>query len=614
MTKSPIKHLLTMKNYYNFRTLKIGRASLLALILFLLFIIKQSTAQSIEKDSVHRLCSARFVSTQKTFICPTGALCILPDHVNATFVAVEKHQKYSWDFGDGQKGEGSPVSHLYFKPGKYKVTLTVFSPYIPYGTDGPALQVICGDSYSQEIIITDSIVPKNNTNCDINLQYSQKNNQVKVYNQNSMNKMALIGVQNYLFWSFGDGSSSTETFPTHTYSKAGKYVISLTKVSMNTRLQDTTSEACTKILSAEGTSIKIPCYFNEICRSTSKVSIVVDDTRDSNLCQKDIQYSISGNRLVADDYILQVVRPNLQVQYHWNFGDGNTSSKKQIVHHYAKPGNYEVSVTKIVFDQSEIFTHAPLLRKISKSRKASQASSNMYLDIICQTTHKFSITILPGLPSDTSLICNKKLYATSHENFIVHFSDGKLTLDAIPENPMYKSYYHFDFGDNTDTTANSMYISHKYLPGKYKVKLTHKTFYDPTAIKDSNTAVCLALTYDEELKTIIPCYYSLLCHTIQEIEINITETGKVNINMPKLPTSVISPNPIENIGSVILKNSQAPVNLNIYNNSGTLVKQILQIEEGISNFSVDDLPNGIYLYTISSQGQIIKRDKFSVIK
>jgi PKD repeat protein len=32
---------------------------------------------------------------------------------------------YAWDFGDGEKGQGAQVDHVYDEPGKYTITLTV---------------------------------------------------------------------------------------------------------------------------------------------------------------------------------------------------------------------------------------------------------------------------------------------------------------------------------------------------------------------------------------------------------------------------------------------------------------------------------------------------------
>ena len=32
---------------------------------------------------------------------------------------------YAWDFGDGKKGQGAQVDHVYDKPGEYTITLTV---------------------------------------------------------------------------------------------------------------------------------------------------------------------------------------------------------------------------------------------------------------------------------------------------------------------------------------------------------------------------------------------------------------------------------------------------------------------------------------------------------
>jgi hypothetical protein len=39
--------------------------------------------------------------------------------------------EYRWDFGDGTTGAGKTIKHVYYKPGDYVVTLTVYAPGIP---------------------------------------------------------------------------------------------------------------------------------------------------------------------------------------------------------------------------------------------------------------------------------------------------------------------------------------------------------------------------------------------------------------------------------------------------------------------------------------------------
>lgn len=229
---------------------------------------------------------------------------MLPGHVIATFTASSHSNKdYTWNFGDGQTGTGNPVTHNYMIAGKYEVTLEVYSPYIPYGTNGPVMQVICSDKKRQTIVI-DSLTYFDNNICKIDLQLKQNGLTVTPYDQSAYNKMAWVGTQNYYFWDFGDGFTSTETFPTHTYSKSGKYQIGVTKVSTkhDPKLDSIkTFAAC--LLNAYGSTIIIPCNYRETCRETAIAEISVESPS-IGACKADIQISTSDRIMKGYDAII----------------------------------------------------------------------------------------------------------------------------------------------------------------------------------------------------------------------------------------------------------------------------------------------------------------------
>ena len=71
---------------------------------------------------------------------------------------LEGEMKYSWDFGDGQSGEGQKVRHVYEREGLYKVVLTVDNGQ---AKDKDELKVIV---WKQAIVlITDRTLKKNET-------------------------------------------------------------------------------------------------------------------------------------------------------------------------------------------------------------------------------------------------------------------------------------------------------------------------------------------------------------------------------------------------------------------------------------------------------------------
>ncbi|RYV02476.1 peptidase M6 [Shewanella sp. OPT22] len=109
-----------------------------------------------------------------------------------------------------------------------------------------------------------------------------------------------------LEWNFGDGNTSTETSPTHSYQEAGNYEVSLTI---------TDSENRTKSVSAN-VEVYLPITAGF---SQSSNNLAVTFTNNSN-----------GGKG--------------ELQYEWNFGDGKTSTVKSPNYTYSQSGTYQVSL------------------------------------------------------------------------------------------------------------------------------------------------------------------------------------------------------------------------------------------------------------------------------
>ncbi|MGB7989286.1 MAG: PKD domain-containing protein [Candidatus Methylophosphatis roskildensis] len=132
----------------------------------------------------------------------TGAA---PLTVNFTATASSGLASFVWDFGDGSTGSGSGVSHTYLASGNYNVTLTAS------GTAGSAAKT--KPDYVQ---VSNQLAAGFSAN--------------KVYGTAPMRvgfKDESNGTVNSYFWTFGDGATSTEANPFHTYRKSGTYSVSL---------------------------------------------------------------------------------------------------------------------------------------------------------------------------------------------------------------------------------------------------------------------------------------------------------------------------------------------------------------------------------------------------
>ena len=120
-------------------------------------------------------------------------------------------------------------------------------------------------------------------------------------------------------WSFGDGAVSTVQNPTHTYNNAGHYTATLTVTD------------------------------NKGGIGIDSISIVVTDEGGSANDPPDVDVTAnlsSGNSPLAVDFAGSATDSDGSViSYHWNFGDGTTSSSQQNPSHlYIAPGNYSAEL------------------------------------------------------------------------------------------------------------------------------------------------------------------------------------------------------------------------------------------------------------------------------
>jgi PKD repeat protein len=115
---------------------------------------------------------------------------------------------YNWNFGDGNTGTGSTVSHAYNSGGNYNVTLQVA------GT---------GCSYSTQTAVNYMAL-----NCDsLTAGFNSSINGLTVYFDNTSTTFPSLNVTLQSNWYFGDGNTSNFTSATHTYANPGSYMVTL---------------------------------------------------------------------------------------------------------------------------------------------------------------------------------------------------------------------------------------------------------------------------------------------------------------------------------------------------------------------------------------------------
>jgi PKD repeat protein len=192
---------------------------------------------------------------------------------------------YFWNFGDGTTSTFTSPMHFYANPGMYYVCLTMTDSLLG-----------CTDTYCDTVIVS------NQTPCNANFQWFDSLNTWFFIPDNA-------NYTNY-YWTFGDGTFSTATYPTHIYSGQGLYSVCLT-------VTDSISG----------------------CTATWCDSIYIQ----SNGCQAFLGYY--ADSLQANTYQFMDLSAGNYTGVYWSFGDGQSSTAINPNHTYANSGTYIVCLT-----------------------------------------------------------------------------------------------------------------------------------------------------------------------------------------------------------------------------------------------------------------------------
>ncbi len=119
--------------------------------------------------------------------------------------------QYAWDFGDGSKGFGMVINHVYTRYGRYQVTLTVTDDNGARTTDMMAIDV-------------QNLIPFQAT---ITAEETADEDELILFKGVAIDTLSDVPLLTHS-WLFGDGSTGTGTNPTHAYSSPGTYSVVLT--------------------------------------------------------------------------------------------------------------------------------------------------------------------------------------------------------------------------------------------------------------------------------------------------------------------------------------------------------------------------------------------------
>ncbi|MDO8602603.1 MAG: PKD domain-containing protein [Candidatus Omnitrophota bacterium] len=205
---------------------------------------------------------------------------------------------YSWDFGDGEKGEGKTVSHKYEKGGLYQAKLSV--------DDGTKTD--CSSAYDTILV---------NVNSAPNAIIASKDaaSVGQIVNFDGSDSADLDGDKLDHVWDFGDGTSGNGNLVEHSYAKGGLYKVTLV-------VDDNRRANCSSSVETHYLKVNTPPVANT---GPNQVCCVNDDVE------------FDGSRSIDAD--------EDKLTYRWDFGDGEMAEGIKVKHAYKNIGKYKVSLT-----------------------------------------------------------------------------------------------------------------------------------------------------------------------------------------------------------------------------------------------------------------------------
>jgi len=208
--------------------------------------------------------------------------------IRFTDLSTNEPTSWVWDFGDGTTGTGQTPDHAYHAIGTYDVTLTVSNQYTM-------------SSLTKKHYITVVNMPRANFVAD--KTKGQAPLTVSFTDTSS-------GTPTLWSWDFGDGVTSAEQNPVHSYTENGVYTVSLTASNVNGADKET-----------------------KVGYITVKKGPVADFVVDE--------------RIGKAPFIVkfQDTSSGTPTKWLWDFGDGTQSTDQNPMHVYLYEGAYNVRLT-----------------------------------------------------------------------------------------------------------------------------------------------------------------------------------------------------------------------------------------------------------------------------
>ena len=319
-----------------------------------------------------------------------------PLTVNFTDQSTNNPTSWSWDFGDGGTSTLQNPSHIYQNAGTYTVALTATNNF------GSSTETKTGYITVGNMPTADFSGSPTTGNAPLDVTFTD---------QSGNNPTSWL-------WDFGDGNTSTQQNPNHTYQNAGTYSVALT--ASNQYGSNTRTKANYIIVNNPGNP-PIANFSGDPTSGAAPLTVTFTDQSS-----------------------------NTPTSWNWDFGDGGTSTLQNPSHSYQNSGNYSVTLTAINQFGSNTLTKASYiavgnLPVADFSGDPTSGSSPLTVNFTDQSTNN---------PTAWSWDFGDGGLSTQQNPTHIYQSEGFYTVSLIATN---------QYGSNTNIKTNYIHVTSDYI-------------------------------------------------------------------------------------------------------------------------------------------------------